>query len=168
MGQLQPAAPDPRMIGHPERDGRVGIDRSARLRHRPAIDLDFAGEEFTSPWGRLVKGSDGHFYPSGFSSAVRLRRTPDGGWDATTGDGTRYVFAPADIVAGGYAWMLSRVEALTGDRTTFTYERNASGRAFLRLVEWGGRGGDPQYRVEIVTQPIATPIEDYRARDRVI
>src|SRR6185369_14989057 len=112
-------------------------------------DLDFAGEEFTSPWGRLTKGSDGWFYPLGFSKQMALQRTADGGWRAVSGDGTTYTFAASDMVGAGYAWELTRVDRVVGDTTVLTYERNTSGRPFVKTVEWGGRGGVQQYRMEV-------------------
>jgi RHS repeat-associated protein len=137
------------------------LDLSIR---RSAIvgDIDPAGDEFVSPWGRLVKRSDGSYAPTGAAPTVTLRRV-NGGWQAITGDGNQFTFAVTDSVANGHAWMLSRVDGVLGDETVLSYTRNASGRPFLSAVEWGGRGSAHQYRLELDYETITTPLEDYRA-----
>jgi RHS repeat-associated protein len=124
-------------------------------------DIDFAGEEFTSPWGRLVKRSDGSYAPTGAAPTVSLQRVNDG-WVAVTGNGSRFTFSSADSFGGGYAWMLSRVDGVLGDETVLTYTRNTSGRPFLSAVEWGGRGSEHQYRLELDYETIANPLDDFR------
>lgn len=132
--------------------------------HRSAIvgDIDPAGEEFVSPWGRLVKRSDGSYAPTGAAPTVSLHRVNDG-WEALTGSGTRFTFAATDAVAGGYSWMLSRIDGILGDSTVVSYTRNPSGRPFISTIEWGGRGSEHQYCLVFDYETIATPLEDYRA-----
>src|SRR6185295_14836085 len=89
-------------------------------------DIDMAGDEFVSPWGRLARGDDGRYVPLGAAPTVSLRRV-DGGWVATASDGTTYTFGAGDVVAGGYAWMLTRADSVLGEATVVSYERNASG-----------------------------------------
>ncbi|MGN6111283.1 MAG: RHS repeat-associated core domain-containing protein, partial [Kofleriaceae bacterium] len=137
------------------------LDLSIR---RSAIvgDIDPAGNEFVSPWGRLVQRSDGSYAPTGAAPSVSLRRV-NGGWEAVTSEGSRFTFAASEVVASGYAWMLSRVDGVLGDSTVFSYVRNPSGRPFISAVEWGGRGEARQYRLELDYETLATPLEDYRA-----
>lgn len=138
-----------------------GLDLSIR---RSAIvgDINPAGDEFVSPWGRLVKRSDGSYAPTGAAPSIALQRV-SGGWEAVTGDGSRFTFAATDAVANGYAWMLSRVDGVLGESTVVSYVRNASGRPFVSAVEWGGRGNEHQYRLELDYETLAIPLEDYRA-----
>jgi len=125
-------------------------------------DLDMSGDEFVSPWGRLIKASDGRYVPIGAAPRVALLRV-DGGWEAVDGDGTKFTFAAADAVAGSYAWMLSRIDGVLGETTVFGYVRNPSGRPFVSSVEWGGRGSERQYRLELSYETLAIILEDYRA-----
>ncbi|MGN6104310.1 MAG: RHS repeat-associated core domain-containing protein [Kofleriaceae bacterium] len=137
------------------------LDLSIR---RSAIvgDIDPAGDEFVSPWGRLVQRSDGSYAPTGAAPTVSLRRV-NGGWEAVTSDGSRFTFAASDVVANGHAWMLTRVDGVLGDSTVLRYVRKASGRPFVSAVEWGGRGEVRQYRLELDYETFAIPVEDYRA-----
>lgn len=130
-------------------------------------DLDFSGDELVSPWGRLVQSSDGNFRPIGVAPGTRLSRVGNG-WEAINGAGTRFTFAAADQVGDGYAWMLSRVESVLGDVTVLSYERNASGRPFVSAIEWGGRGSERQYRIELGYETVPVAIEDYRAGTRLV
>ncbi len=143
--------------------GEWGMGWAADLslrRFRLGGEVDVAVDEFTSPWGRLVAGDDGYYYPTGAAPMTRLSRTAAGGWLVETGDGIRYRFDPADAVTtprGTYAWQLSRVDNLLGDSTTLTWTRNASGRPFLSAVRWGGRGDGTAYRMTFDYEAVPTP-----------
>jgi RHS repeat-associated protein len=140
------------------------VDLAIR-RYRQRGEINFVDDDFTTPWGRLAAGDNGTYYPAGLSSVVRV--TPEGaGWVADTGDGTRYTFKPADAVTvpgGTLAWMLSRVDRITGDSTTLDWTRNASGRPFLTAVHWGGRGDGTQYRMTFDYETLAAPFTAYVA-----
>lgn len=138
-------------------------------RFRPLGELDFATDDFTSPWGRLVAGTDG-YYPAGLTSMVRVTAS-QGGWTALGHDGTHYVFDAADAVVtshGTFMWMLSRVDTPLGDVTTLQWTRNASGRPFLASVRWGGRGDGTQYRMAFDYESVATPFLSYASGDRLV
>jgi RHS repeat-associated protein len=136
------------------------VDLSIR-RHRILGDLQYDETDgYVSPWGRLVPGSDGAYYPAGLRSKVRVVLGADGGFTATTEDGTVFTFAAADTVAGNggtYAWMLTRVDSILGDSARLTYVTNASGRKFLGRITWGGRLGTPQYEAELVYTVLDQP-----------
>lgn len=133
-------------------------------RHRVIGEIDFTSDDsFTSPWGRLVRGDDGSYYPAGLHTMVRLTFW-GAGWEATTPDGTRYFFDLADAQAtpdGIYQWNLSAVRTLFGDSTTLTWTKNATGRAFLSRVIWGGRDDGTQYEMAFAYEPLATPFVSY-------
>jgi RHS repeat-associated protein len=124
-------------------------------------DIDPGGDEFVSPWGRLRRGSDGKYRSLGKPSQIALARV-NGGWVGLDAEGNSFVFAASDSVAAGHAWMLTRVDSVLGDATVLTYERNASGRPFVSAVEWGGRGSQRQYRLELSYDPLAVVLDDYR------
>ncbi|WP_437966603.1 RHS repeat-associated core domain-containing protein [Sorangium sp. So ce260] len=140
-------------------------------RHRVGGEIDFTmNDDFTSPWGRLSAGDDGAYYPAGLRNMVRLVAT-GGGWQATTSDGTRYFFDAADADTtpdGTYAWNLSRVDTLFGDSTTLTWVHNATGRAFLSAVHWGGRFDGTQYRMTFTYQSLATPFATFVSGQRTL
>ncbi len=133
-------------------------------RARVLGDLQYDDTDgFVSPWGRLVQGDDGAYYPAGLGSQVRLVRAASG-WQANLGDGTIYTFAAADAVTtpdGTFAWMLSRVDSLHGDSTHLSWLRNASGRSFLQSVRWGGRHDGTQYEAQLGYETVARPFTSY-------
>lgn len=132
-------------------------------RFQPRGEVDFATDQMSSPWGRLVPANDGSFYPAGLTSIMRVTAN-NGGWIAQTSDGTSYRFDAADAIVTGhgtFAWMLSRVDTILGDSTTLTWTRNASGRPFLTSVSWGGRGDGTQYQLALAYEPLAKPFATY-------
>ncbi len=138
----------------------------AITRHRVLGDLQYDdSDDFSSPWGRLVPGDDGDYYPAGLRHIVRVHRTAAGaGWQVTTQDGTIYTFLAADSVTNGsgtYAWMLSRVDSLHGDSTRLTWARNDSGRRFLESVKWGGRNDGTQYQATLAYETLPKPFISY-------
>jgi YD repeat-containing protein len=135
-------------------------------RFRPRGEINFIDDEFTSPWGRLAASDDHTYFPAGLTSMVRVASDGSDGWVADTGDGTRYSFHAADAIAapgGTFAWMLSRVDTITGDSTTLDWTHNASGRAYLTAVHWGGRGDGTQYRMTLGYESLAAPFTAYLA-----
>jgi RHS repeat-associated protein len=133
-------------------------------RQRVVGDVQYDDTDgFVSPWGRLIPGDDGAYYPDGLDAQVRVLRSGDG-WAAHTSDGTIYTFAPADRIVQAdrsFAWMLSRVDTLEGDSTVLTWGKNASGRMFLRTVDWGGRNDGTQYQAAITYETLAQPSVSY-------
>lgn len=147
--------------------GEWGVGWSTNLtirRHRTVGEIDFTDDdELTSPWGKLVRGDDGHYYPAGLREMVRVYAVGDG-WEVKTSDGTVYSFdiADADVTSQGtYGWHLSHVESLLGDSTTLTWTPNASGRAFLSEVRWGGRFDGTQYRASLSYDTLTTPFTSF-------
>jgi RHS repeat-associated protein len=132
-------------------------------RYRVIGEIDYAHDEFVSPWGRLRQGSDGHFYPSGLAVQVRAG-VAAGDWLVTGSDGTQYRFSAGSGVTtsrGTYSWQLTEVVGVLGDRTTLEWIKNASGRPFLDRVTWGGRSAAAQYELAFTYEPIATAFVDH-------
>ena len=146
--------------------GEWGVGWQADLairRYRSRGEVNFIDDEFTSPWGRLVAADDGNYYPAGLTSVIRVAPT-GAGWIAQTQDGTTFSFDLVDAVVtpqGSFAWMLSRVDTITGDSTTLDWTHNASGRPFLTAVHWGGRGDGTQYRMTLDYTSLASPFVSY-------
>jgi RHS repeat-associated protein len=156
-------------------------------------DVDFQADDLVSPWGRLKKGNDGFFYPAGLASAIRLAKVPrtttsrvltavdvvvaralggalappnDYDWVATAFDGTEYRFsAAAGVTApgGNFSWCLVEVRNLSGDLTSLSWRKNASGRPFLDRVRWGGGSGVQQYDLALTYQPVTAAFFDHAA-----
>jgi RHS repeat-associated protein len=133
-------------------------------RYRVVGDVGFDNADgYTSPWGRLVRGDDGTWYPAGLRSLVRATEV-NGGWLVRTADGTTYTYAAADAVAGSggtFAWMLTRVDSVVGDSTRLTWIKNSSGRAFLSQIVWGGRADGTQHRARLDYETLPLPFANY-------
>ncbi|WP_224248001.1 RHS repeat-associated core domain-containing protein [Hyalangium gracile] len=137
----------------------------AITRWRVRGDLDYATDELSSPWGRLVAGSDGYWYPAGLSGPVRVHRSGTT-LTAYLSDGSTWTFggqARIDTAQGTYAWYLRDVVSATGRQTHFDYEANASGRLFVTAVSYGGTGSSFQYRIELSYASTARTFSDYRS-----
>lgn len=134
-------------------------------RFRETGDLNYTDDLWTSPWGVLRPGDDGAFYPTGFTTRMRVRAQ---GEDMMAVDpaGTRYLFLREDAVStdrGVFEYMLSSVETVVGERTELHYERNESGRPFLSSIEYGGRGARRQVELRFVYEPLSRTHVDYRS-----
>ncbi|WP_224366958.1 RHS repeat-associated core domain-containing protein [Hyalangium versicolor] len=145
-------------------------------RWRVRGDLDYATDELSSPWGRLVLGSDGAWYPADMNPAVRVEQSatgltaylPDGSvWSFGDGAGGAAGSAQVNTPQGTYAWSLREVVSATGRKTRFTYEANATGRLFVKTVQYGGTGGDFQYLVELGYATLAKPVDDFRSSKKL-
>jgi RHS repeat-associated protein len=120
----------------------------AITRSRILGDLDYSTDELTGPWGRMVHGSDGYWYPAGFSASVRVEQLADR-LVAYLPDGSTWSFAERfDTTRGTYAWYLTNATDLSGHQTQLTWAQNPSGRRFLSSVRWGGTGVDFQYEAD--------------------
>ncbi|MFE8604556.1 RHS repeat-associated core domain-containing protein [Archangium violaceum] len=136
----------------------------ALVRSRIIGDLDYSTDELTGPWGRLVKGLDGYWYPQGLAGHIRVEPVADG-FIAYHPDGSRWTFGGTDrfqTPSGTYAWYLTEVTSATGFKTRLVYTPNTSGRRFLQSVSYGGTGEDFQYRVDFVYETLARPFVDLR------
>lgn len=137
----------------------------ALTRFRAIGDIDFANDDLTGPWGRMVRGADGRWYPLGLKSPVRVEMQGDT-LVAYLPDGSRWTFggtARIQTARGTYSWHLTQVETATGRRTRLTWQANASGRLFLSSVSFGGVGDDFQYRLDFLYEAVATPFVDFRS-----
>lgn len=121
------------------------------------------GDELAGPYGRMVRGDDGDFYPVGLSRAVRARVEPGG--DAITvflPDGSRWEYggpgATLDGPHGTFAWHLRAVRDAVGRRAELAWApMNDTGNLALQRVSYGGAPGAPaQYRIDFDYEPIAS------------
>jgi RHS repeat-associated protein len=136
------------------------------VRSRVLGDLDYATDDRTGPWGRMVRGTDGFWYPDGLRVPVRVEDDGDT-LVAYTADGARWTFGGAARVTtlrGTYAWYLTSVVDVVGRTTSLTYTANASGRLFLSDVTYGGLdAAKPAYDVHFAYEPTSVPLADYRS-----
>jgi RHS repeat-associated protein len=136
-------------------------------RWRVRGDLDYATDERSSPWGRLVRGADGAWYSPEMNPAVRVEESATG-LTAYHPDGSVWSFADTlTTPKGTYAWYLREVVSATGRKTRFTYEANATGRLFVKTVQYGGTGNDFQYQVDLGYTALAKPVDDFRSGRKV-
>jgi hypothetical protein len=124
-------------------------------------EVDYSSDEFTSPFGRLIRGTDGDYYVQGMKSRHRFFRSKTlDTFEAVAPDGTTYSFQKILRGQGGvFAWYLSEVNSLLGERTRFFYEPNPSGKLFLTRVDYGFAGND--YSVRLDYEAIPTAFRDY-------
>jgi RHS repeat-associated protein len=143
----------------------------AITRYRVLGDLDCATDELTGPFGRLVQGTDGYWYPLGLSKPIRVSWSGGDTVLAYLPDGTKMTFGGTGRTVNGaaagatctYAWQLAAVETVTGTKTRLDYIANASGRLFVSAASYGGQGDDFQYRVELGYEQLAIPFTDLRS-----
>lgn len=151
----------------------AGWDAGLSVRRFRALgEVNYVDDDLTGPWGVLRKGSDGAWYPVGREHSVRAVEEA-GGLRVVTGEGVTYRFLAADSVTharGTYAWYLSEVTDVHGERTELKYTRNSpADRPYLSRVRYGGRGAVPrQYELEYVHESLTTPLSDYRAGVRQV
>ena len=134
-------------------------------RFRIGGEVDFATDGLSGPFGNLLQGADGYWYPLGLSKTVRVVWSGDV-ITAHLADGTVMTFGGAGhiLAVGGkgtFEWYLASVESITGRRTKLDYVANASGRPFLSSVWYGGVGDDFQHRVDFTYETLSTPFRDY-------
>ena len=129
-------------------------------------EINFAGTVFSSPWGDLERGTDGHYYVQGLQARVRLTKGPTS-WTAVGPEGTTYTFREVDrTTAGDYAWHLTEVHSLTGHRTTISWFRNSTQRLFVEEVLYGSPVDPTANRIRFAYQSTVEPFIDYRNGER--
>ncbi len=136
-----------------------------RWRARGEVTFD-AGDGLVGPWGTMVRGDDGAFYPTGLRSLVRVVVAGDT-LTARLPDGSTWTFGGESRDAGArgtYAWYLTSTRSARGLVSTYAYTKNASGRLFLSQVDYGDAvKGGPGYRASMAYELVARPILDYRS-----
>jgi hypothetical protein len=132
-------------------------------RWRPTTDIDYKTDALVGPWGQMVQGEDSAWYPAGLQSAVRVVETARG-LTAYLSDGSRWFFGDQERIAsaqGTYEWYLTQIVSVRGEVTQLSYDKNASGRRFLRTLSYGGWQSVGTYRVELSYETLDTPFIDY-------
>ncbi len=156
----------------------ISADLSIR-RYRVAGEIDFNSDDFLSPWGHLIQGSDGAYYSEGFQSQVRVRMDHPNELHAFLPDGTTLIFGGKDEGGQGsencvetplgiYAWYLSSAKDNKNQWTHYHYERQESGEPkntslYLKDIFYGGSGNHFQYHIEVKYESVPTPFVDYRS-----
>ncbi len=134
-------------------------------RGRVAGDIDYATDDLLGPWGRMVRGTDGAYYPVGLREHVRVQ-VVGATLVARTPDGARWTFGGTKVTAnarGTYAWYLTDVVTVTGQAAHYDYVGNASGRLFVATVSYGGRAGAPQYQLTFDYEGVSTTLVEYKS-----
>ena len=121
--------------------GRGWDNESCIYRHRDIGFINYEDDSYISPWGELEQASSGDFFPIDLASRIRVRRTGDN-FTAFDSIGNIYLFgksAKETTRDGTYRWCLDRVTSKEGDKSTFKYLKNNSGKLLLDYVIYGGR-----------------------------
>ena len=139
-------------------------DRLTMQRTQPVGEVRFdASDIISSPWGPLVAGDDGSFYPRGMTTPIAAQ--PDGtGWRVRDAAGNAYNFVaqpPAATWAAAPLWYLEAVTSPTGRKMVLSYASGLAG-PYLESVTWG-LGDAPCARLTYVYEPLTRPIEHFLA-----
>lgn len=145
----------------------LGFTSSWKItRSRILGSIDYRNDELSGPWGRMVAGTDGAYYPAGLSSPMRVEVSGDQ-LIAYAPDGNVWTFGAGTdrttTARGTYAWWLSEVRTPAGRRTLYSYQANASGRPFLQSVSYGGLGATFEARVDFTYESLPTSFVSYRS-----
>ncbi|RKG75512.1 hypothetical protein D7W79_20185 [Corallococcus exercitus] len=134
-------------------------------RTRARGEVDYATDDLSGPWGRMVKGTDGVWYPVDFTAGVRVVET-GASLVAFLPDGSRWTFGAqvrVDTPRGTHTWFLEEARDATGQGARLDWTVNPSGRPFLDRVRYGGRGEDFHYEVAFAYAPRTLATVDYRS-----
>lgn len=151
----------------------MGFQNSISIyRFREEGGLDFATDSLMSPWGLLIRGQTGDYYPKGLSARVRVRMLSPDQLIAFLPDGAKLRFGgPSAFIQtegkGIYAWFLQEGESALGSKSRFQYMSNPSGALYLSEVLYAEKEGKFQYRVSIQYEGISIPSFDYRSGARI-
>lgn len=122
-------------------------------RTRLSGHINYRDDLFSSPWGLLAQGSDGHWYPEGLKARVRIKITPKEAI-AYGPEGEVYFFQKAQgTPLGTYAYYLSEVKSPTGRPTVLSYE-TAKNVVYLKSVRYGGSGETLPYSIDFVYEEL--------------
>lgn len=145
----------------------MGVAQSLAIkRYRNVGILDFKTDDLLSPWGHLVRGDDGAYYPQGIKTKVRVQFVDENTLVAFLEDRRTLIFGRDQIIStpsGVYAWYL--VEAKNHQKQTsyYHYDPIDEGHLYLREVNYGGLTSDLQNRVVFEYEQLNQTFSDYRS-----
>lgn len=149
----------------------LGVSFDIKIsRFRSIGALDFKTDDLMSPWGQLVKGDDGSYYPKGLQKAIKVKFSQEDEITAYLPDGSVYIFGKNGKVIrtpeGIYSWYLVEARSARNEVSHFVYSDLTKNHYYLDHVLYGGNESNPQYQVSIEYEPIRTPFIDYRSSIR--
>lgn len=130
-------------------------------------------DNYVSPWGTLIKGDEGFYYPEGMQSAVRLRyQNSEDSWIAYMPNNDRLFFGGenARIVhpnKGTFSWYLICGESAIHESSRYFYQYAEGERPILSQVHYGGHKDKYQYQIDVSSRPVKNPYLDYRSGQKV-
>lgn len=145
----------------------LGIVQSLEIkRYRSSGLLDFKTDDLISPWGHLVQGEDGAYYPQGLKAKVRVKFTEENTLTAYLEDGRTLIFGGSQVIptpSGIYSWYL--VKAINPQRQVshYHYDRIDEGYLYLSEVNYGGSESDSQYKIRFEYENLKKYFSDYRS-----
>ncbi|MFZ9595141.1 MAG: hypothetical protein ACO3A2_03595, partial [Bdellovibrionia bacterium] len=141
-------------------------------RFREQGGLDFESDTLMSPWGLLIRGATGDYYPKGLTERVRVRMLNSDELLAFLPDGSKLKFGGVSARIhsegkGNYAWYVSEAESAIGLKAQYHYAANDSGALFLTEVLYAGFKETFQYRVSLSYEHLLIPTFDYRSGSKL-
>ena len=145
----------------------MGISFAHSIRRfRSTGALDFQTDDLVSPWGQLVRGQDGDYYPAGVHTPIRVRWVSEREFRAYLPDGTLLTFGRESVLntpSGGYAWYLVEAKNNKNQVARFRYAKSEENYFYLMEILYGGSGSDFQYRILLDYEDVKAPFLDYRS-----
>jgi hypothetical protein len=140
----------------------MGIKTSLSIkRTHPGGQIDYQTDEWSSPWGKLKKGSDGYFYPQGINQRIRFLDQGDT-WIAYHPDGMTTEFKLlTQSTKGAYEFFATRVTNRDQRETRLSYEVLSDNFVYLKDVQYGGWIDQPHYQVNFEYEQILRPYTTY-------
>ena len=106
----------------------MGISFAHSIRRfRSTGALDFQTDDLVSPWGLLVRGQDGDYYPAGVHTPIRVRWVSEREFRAYLPDGTLLTFGRESVLntpSGVYAWYLVEAKNNKNQVARFRYAKS--------------------------------------------
>ncbi len=147
----------------------LAISRFRRLGY-----VQYAEDSFASPWGTLLKGEDGFYYPEGMHNPVRLKyQETEDLWTAFLPNGDELIFggdtAKITTAKGTYSWYLTQAQSITQEQSLYHYRnpRTESQQPILTQVQYGGRNGKFQYQIDLQLAALRQPSFHYRSGEKI-
>jgi RHS repeat-associated protein len=125
-------------------------------------------DQWQSPWGPLLRGTDGYYYPQGLVQKVRIEFKADQIVAYLDNRQIYYFGLRNEVSAGTYGYFLTKIIDHTGQLNLIDYEKTPGGTWLITKVRYGGRDAQSlPYSIDFINEdlnplPVST---DYLTRE---
>ncbi len=136
------------------------------VRTRTKGELNFIDDDLATPFGTMNLGNDGYYYPYELSRRLRLEFIDNANISIYDSEGSVYFFGGDYVENGGlgfYKYCLKEAIDRYKNSTLYSYERNSSGKLFLKEVNWGPKDDQYQHKMELYYDTIQEPTASYKS-----